>query len=226
MTSATLLDRPSPEVAVVTLNRPERRNALSVALRDEIVDRLEHLGRQNELKVVVITGAGPVFSAGFDLGEFDEAARDPAWADRLWASSDRYHHALATFPLITVAAMNGPAIAGGLDLAVLCDLRVAATTARLSHPEYTFGDVVYGPLADIVGGGLARELCLTGRVLTATEALAAHLVSDVVEPDDILGCALALAHRVALGHGPSLRRTKAKALARSGINDDIATLDM
>jgi enoyl-CoA hydratase/carnithine racemase len=216
----TLLDRPSPTVAVLTLNRPARRNALSIALRDEIVERLTELGADPELKVVVITGAGPVFCAGFDLGEFETAAADPAFAERLWASSDRYHHAL-----VTVAALNGPALAGGLDLAVLCDLRVAATTTRLSHPEYTFGDVVYGPLADIVGGGLARQLCLTGAELSAEEARAAHLVSDVVEPAAVLDCALALAGRVALGHGPSLRRTKAKAVARAA-SAHTATLDL
>jgi enoyl-CoA hydratase len=222
----TLLDRPSPAVALVTLNRPDRRNALSIALRDEIVEHLEHLRSDPQLKVVVITGAGPVFSAGFDLREFEAAAQDPALADRLWASSDRYHHVVATFPLVTVAALNGPAIAGGFDLAVLCDLRIAATTAVFSHPEYTFGDVVYRPLADIVGGGLARDLCLTGRVLTAAEARHAHLVSDVVEPEDVVACALALADRIALGHGPALQRTKAKALSRAAMSSLTPTLEL
>jgi enoyl-CoA hydratase len=226
MFSLTLFDRPSPAVAVVTLNRPERRNALSMALRDEISDHLDTLGGDPELKVLVITGAGPVFSAGFDLGEFETAAADPAFSERLWASSDRYHQALARFPLVTVAAVNGPAIAGGFDLAVLCDLRVAATSTRFSHPEHTFGDVVYGPLADIVGGGLARDLCLTGRELTATDALAAHLVTDVVEPADVLGRALMIADRVALGPRASLLRTKTKAVARRGMSRETATLDM
>ncbi|HVC71041.1 MAG TPA: enoyl-CoA hydratase/isomerase family protein [Acidimicrobiales bacterium] len=226
MTALTLLDRPSPAVAVLTLNRPDRRNALSTALRDEISDRLAHLATDADLSVLVITGAGPVFCAGFDLAEFEQAAADPSFSDRLWASSDRYHHAVATFPLVTLAAVGGPAVAGGFDLAVLCDLRIASTTARFSHPEYTFGEVVYGPLADIVGGGLARELCLTGRTLTAPEARAAHLVSDVVEPDELSAAALALADRVALGDAGSLRRTKAKALARSGLSREAGTLEL
>ena len=100
----------------------------------------------------------------------------------LWASSDRYHDAVAQCPLVTIAAVNGPAIAGGFDLAVLCDLRVASATARFAHPEYTFGDVVYGPLHDLVGGAVARELTMTGRVLSAQEAKALHLVTDVVAP--------------------------------------------
>ena len=119
----------------------------------------------------MITGAGPVFSAGFDLSEFDRAADDDAFGRELWASSDRYHETVLHFPLPTVAAVNGPALAGGFDLAVLCDLRIASSTARFAHPERTFGDVVYGPLHDLVGGAVARELTIGGRELTADEAL-------------------------------------------------------
>ena len=165
------LDRPDPAIAVLTLERPERKNALSIALRDAISDALDGLEDEEQLKVVVITGAGNVFSAGFDLSEFDRAFEDPAYADELWASSDRYHQRVLQFPLPTVAAVNGPALGGGFDLAVLCDLRVAATSARFAHPEYAFADVVYGPLHDLVGGALARELCLTGRSVDADEAL-------------------------------------------------------
>ena len=118
-----------------------------------------------------ITGAGDVFSAGFDLGEFTRAAEDPAFGAELWASSDRFHHALLTFPLPLVAAVNGPALAGGFDLAVCCDVRIAADTARFAHPEFTFGDVVYSPLHELVGGAVARDLCLTGRPIDAAEAL-------------------------------------------------------
>jgi enoyl-CoA hydratase len=220
------IDRHSPEVAVLTIDRPERRNALSVALRDEIADHLDELAGDGELKVLVVTGAGGVFSAGFDLKEFDRAFEDAAFSEVLWASSDRYHHAVAEFPLVTVAALNGPAVAGGMDLAVLCDLRIASTTATFSHPEYAFGDVVYGPLRDIVGGGLARELCMTGRVLDASEARAAGLVSQVVEPDDLLPRALELAERIAVAPRVNLLRTKAKALAQSGLVSGTGTLDL
>jgi len=226
MTELTLLDRPAPAIAVLTLDRPDRRNALSVALRDEISDHLDALGADDDLKVLVITGAGTVFSAGFDLREFERAASDPAFAEVLWASSDRYHHAVAEFPLIAIAAVNGPAVAGGFDLALLCDLRVAASTATFSHPEYAFGDVVYGPLHDLVGGALARELCLTGRVLSADEARAAQLVTEVVEPDQVLAASLALAERVAVAPRAQLAKTKAKALARSGLVREAGTLDL
>jgi enoyl-CoA hydratase/carnithine racemase len=216
------VDRPADGVATVTLQRTERRNALSIALRDQISDALDALAADEAIRVVVITGAGPVFCAGFDLAEFQVA--DPEFQSQLWASSDRYHQTVARFPLPTIAAINGPAIAGGFDLAVLCDLRIAATTARFAHPERLFGDVVYGPLHDLVGGALARELCLTGKVLTASEAQATGLVSAVVEPDELAAAALAMAIDVAQVPRAVLLRTKAKILRRAGIDPDSATL--
>ena len=136
------------------------------------------------LKSLIVTGAGAVFSAGFDLGEF--AVDEPGFQERLWASSDRYHSTVLRFPLPTIAAVNGPALAGGFDLAVLCDLRVAASSARFAHPEHTFGDVVYGPLRDLIGGSVARELVYTGRPVDADEALRIGLVSAVVPDGDVL----------------------------------------
>ena len=146
-----LVDGPDAAgIATLTLHRPEKKNALSIALRDALADQLDRLAALDELKVLIITGAGDTFSAGFDLKEF--AVDEPGFQDRLWASSDRYHHTVARFPLPSVAAVNGAALAGGFDLAVLCDLRIAAATASFAHPEQRFGDVVYGPLHDLVGG--------------------------------------------------------------------------
>ncbi|MGP8059824.1 MAG: enoyl-CoA hydratase/isomerase family protein [Acidimicrobiales bacterium] len=212
--------------AVLTLNRPERRNALSVALRDAISDALDELASDDTLKVVVVTGAGTVFSSGFDLGEFDRAAADPAYSAALWASSDRYHRTVLGFPLPTIAAVNGPAIAGGFDLAVLCDLRIAASTARFAHPERSFGDMVYAPLRDLVGGAVARELTLGGRELTATEALEVHLVGQVVEPDRLEAAVGALVDRVCVAPRDVLARTKAKALAQAGFDAHASTLEL
>ncbi len=98
--------------AVLTLNRPDKRNALSVQLRDEISDALDGLAGDDAVKCVVFTGAGTVFSSGFDLSEFTRAADDDAFGRELWASSDRYHDAVLRFPLPTIAAINGPALAG------------------------------------------------------------------------------------------------------------------
>ncbi len=210
-------------VATLTLNRPEKRNALSIELRDAVSDALDRLAADEQVKVAVITGAGPVFSAGFDLGEFQ--VTDPEVQKRLWASSDRFHRRCLTFPLPLVAAVNGPALAGGFDLAIMCDIRVAAETAIFSHPEQAWSDVVYSPLHDLVGGAVARDLCMTGRSITASDALALNLVSRVVP---VAGLADAVAEVVAaIARAPraNLLRTKAKALARSGVAAG-ATLDL
>jgi enoyl-CoA hydratase len=219
-----LLVAPADGYATLTLNRPEKRNALSVALRDAISDTLETLAGDAAVKCVVITGAGTVFSAGFDLSEFTRAADDDAFGRELWASSDRYHDTVLRFPLPTIAAINGPALAGGFDLAVLCDLRIASTTARFAHPERTFGDVVYGPLHDLVGGAVARELTIGGRELDAREALAVHLVGEVVEPGELERATQAAVERVCAMPRDVLVRTKAKALRRAGFDGESPTL--
>jgi enoyl-CoA hydratase len=211
-------------VAVLTLNRPAKRNALSIALRDAVSDALDTLAADERVKCVVVTGAGPSFSAGFDLGEF--SIDEPGFQERLWASSDRYHATVLRFPLPTIAAVNGPALAGGFDLAVLCDIRVAAASARFAHPEHTFGDVVYAPLHDLVGGGAARELVLTGRNVDAEEALRLGLVSSVVPDGAVLEEALRLASMVCEGPRDVLLRTKAKMLRRAGIDAGTGTLDL
>ena len=225
MSDVLLVERRADH-ALLTLNRPEKRNALSVELRDAISDELDALANDDSLKCVVLTGAGTVFSAGFDLREFDRAAEDDAFSRELWASSDRYHDTVLRFPLPTIAAINGAALAGGFDLAVLCDLRIAANTARFAHPERTFGDVVYGPLHDLVGGAVARDLTIGGRELNAHEALAVHLVNDVVAPDELAAATAAVVERVCLAPRDVLMRTKAKALRRAGFDGAAPTLDL
>src|SRR5262245_8712041 len=212
--------------AVLTLNRPEKRNALSVALRDAVSDALDALEADQAIKCVVSTGAGPVFCAGFDLREFDRAAEDDAFNRELWASSDRYHDRVLRFPLPTIAALNGPALAGGFDLAILCDLRIAASTVRFAHPERSFGDVVYGPLHDLVGGAVARDLAIGGREVDAAGALAVHLVNEVVAPEELMNATQAMVERVCVAPRDALMRTKAKALRRAGFGADSPTLQL
>jgi enoyl-CoA hydratase len=211
-------------VATLTLNRPDKRNALSIGLRDEISDALDALAADDALKAAVITGAGDVFCAGFDLREF-ERLDDPEIAAALWPSSDRYHRTVLEFPLPLVAAVNGPALAGGFDLAVMCDIRVAAETATFAHPEITFGDVVYGPLHDLVGGAVARDLCLTGRAIDAAEAAQVGLVATVVPRDAVVDEARRVAAQIARAPRDVLLRTKAKIQRRANVTQG-ATLDL
>lgn len=204
---------PDEGVAVLTLDRAEKKNALSIALRDEMSDALDRLGLDDTVRTVVITGTGDVFSAGFDLDEF----REPERAEELWASSDRWHRTILEFPLPTVAAVNGPAFGGGFDLAVMCDLRLATASARFAHPEHVFSDVVYSPLHDLLGGAIARELVLTGRVVEADEAERIGLVSKVVAAGTIVDEARAVALEIARAPRDVLVRMTAKIRGRAGI---------
>ncbi len=192
------------KLAIVTLNRAEKRNALSIALRNEIDECLLELDADDTISAVVVTGAGPVFCAGFDTSEFA-----PDKMQAVEESSNRYHRRLAKFAKPLVAAVNGPAMGGGLDLAVLCDIRIAAEGATFAHPEIKFGaPVLFGPLREIIGGGLARELCLTGRRIDAQEALRIGLVNKVVPADRVVEEAAAVAASVAEAPLGAIKATK------------------
>ena len=199
------LDVRDDGIAVVTLNRPDKRNALSIALRVEVTDALAGWYDDERVRVVVVTAAGPAFSAGFDLNEFGQ----PNLARRIRHSSTAYHRAVWSFPKPVVAAVNGPAMGGGFDLALLCDMRIASSRAAFGHPEIKLGaPPLFTPLRWIVGDGLARDLCLTGRVVDADEALRMGLVSRVVAPDELADEALAVARQIAEAPQAALETTK------------------
>ena len=202
---------------LLTLDRPDKRNALSIELRDAISDELERAGADHEVKAVAVTGAGGTFSAGWDLSEFERAGADPDLGRRIWASGDRFHHTLLTFPLPLVAALNGAALAGAFDLAVCCDVRIAASTARFAHPEFRWADVLYAPLEAVVGGAIARDLLLTGREVDAETALSLNLVSSVVDPADLPAELETVMDRIVAAPRDALLRTKDKAIRRAAI---------
>ncbi|MCZ7536480.1 MAG: enoyl-CoA hydratase/isomerase family protein [Acidimicrobiia bacterium] len=206
---------PSGGIATITLSRVEKRNALSMSMRDEIVGVLGALAADDAVKVVIVTGDGAVFSAGYDLKEFEAVAAGEIDADTFWGASEQWHKAWLEFPLPTIAALNGPALAGGFDLAVMCDLRIAAEGTRFAHPEHTFSDVVYTPLLDLVGSAVAKDLALTGRAVEADEALRLHLVSAVVPPARLMEEARRYASMIAEAPREVLMRTKAKANRRA-----------
>lgn len=179
--------------AVLTLNRPEKRNALSRALRDEIVERLDDLSENGDARAVVLTGAGPVFCAGFDRSEFAGGGMAEVFAD-----ATEYHRRVFTFPKPLIAAVNGPALGGGCDLAAMCDFRLAASSAVFGQPQVRFGAAAaYELMRAVVGAGAAREMCLTGRTLEAEEALRIGLVNRVLGADDLLEAADSLARDLA-----------------------------
>jgi enoyl-CoA hydratase/carnithine racemase len=192
-TSLTILDV-ADGVALLTVNRPEKRNALSRALRGELVQRLDELAKSDEVRAVVLTGAGPVFCAGFDRSEFAEGGMEEVFAD-----ATEYHRRVFTFAKPLVAAVNGPALGGGCDLAAMCDFRIAAATALFGQPQVKFGAAAaYDLMRVVIGTGVAREMCLTGRTYDAQEALLIGLVNRVVASEELVDTARALAGEIAL----------------------------
>jgi enoyl-CoA hydratase len=201
-------------VGVVTLARPDKRNALSIQLRRELMDTLGAWGDDEGVRVVVLTGDGAAFSAGFDLGEFGQ----PELARAIRHNSTAYHRAVWSFPKPLIAAVNGPAMGGGFDLALLCDMRIASEGASFGHPEIKFGaPPLFTPLRWIVGDGIARDLCLTGRPVDADEALRIGLVSRVVAPEALLDEALAAARQIAEAPQPALQATKRYLSGNQGL---------
>jgi len=193
MTQALTILEASDGVAVLTLNRPDKRNALSRALRDEIVRRLDELEKDGAIRAVVLTGAAPAFCAGFDRSEFAGGAMAEVFAESI-----AYHHRVYNFAKPLIAAVNGPALGGGCDLVALCDFRLAATTASFGQPQVRFGaPALYDLMRAVIGTGAAREMCLTGRSYDAREAHAIGLVNRVLEPGDLLESAAVAAREIA-----------------------------
>ncbi len=193
MTESLTTVEESDGVVVLTLNRPNKRNALSRALRDEIVSRLDEFEKSERVRSVVLTGAGPVFCAGFDRDELASGAMEQIFAD-----ANEYHRRVFTFGKPLIAAVNGPALGGGCDLAGMCDFRIAATTAVFGQPQVRFGAAAsYELMRVVLGSGPAREMCLTGRSYDAEESLAIGFVNRVVPGDELLAAAGALAATIA-----------------------------
>lgn len=165
-------------IGFITLNRPQKRNAINIRMRREISACLHKWQQTSYIGAVIFTGAESAFSAGFDLTEFN----NPEIFTELLQSSSEYHQNVWNFPKPTIAAVNGPAMGGGFDLVTLCDMRICSESAVFGHPEIKFGaPPMFTPLRWIIGDGLARDLCLTGRRINAYEAYRIGLVSEVVE---------------------------------------------
>jgi enoyl-CoA hydratase/carnithine racemase len=200
-------------IGVITFNRPELKNAVSIRMRQEISDCLGEWRDDPDVSVVIFTGAGTTFTAGFDLKEF----KDPALFDIILATSSRYHRDIWKFPKPTIAAVNGAALAGGFDLAKLCDIRICSTRAVFGHPEIKFGvPPLFTPLRWIIGEGLARDLCLTGRNINADEAYRIRLVSEVTDQDMLMLRARTIAGGIMEAPLSALKMTKAFLMDNAG----------
>jgi enoyl-CoA hydratase len=208
--SAILLDRRSNGIAVITLNRPEKLNALSTRLRALLMEAFDELEHDDEVKVVVIHGAGDrAFVAGADVSEF--AARSPE-EQRAVYQERRIYETVADFPKPVIAAIHGFCLGGGCELALACDIRVADTTARIGQAEIRIGLIPGGGgtqrLARLVGHGQTIRMALTGDMIDAAEAFRIGLVEFLTDEGGHLDQALDLASRMARWSGVALRLGK------------------
>jgi enoyl-CoA hydratase len=201
-----------PPIAVVRLNRPEARNALSDALMDELVARLSELDADGDVRCIVLAGDERAFAAGADIAELAAATAVELYQAPRVARWD----AIRKLSTPLVAAVSGWCLGGGCELAMTCDLIVASDTARFGQPETGLG-IIPGAggtqrLARAVGKALAMDMVLTGRILTAHEALAAGLVARVVAREAWLDEARRVAGEIAT------RAPVAQRLARESVD--------
>ena len=219
---ATLRVEKQGGIALVTIDRPEARNALSLELQAELRVALDALRFDEAVEAVIFTGAGErAFAAGADI----HGLRDYTHATAIASGLQRLFDEIEAFEKPTIAAINGLALGGGCELAMACDLRVASEDARFGLPETGLG-IIPGAggtqrLTRLVGVGLALDLILTGRLLTAEEARQAGLVSRVVATDMLLDTCREVAATI-LERGPLAVRL-ARMVVRTGADVDLAS---
>ncbi len=219
-----LVVRHDGPVTVVTINRPERRNAVDSVCADQLRETFLAFDRDEDRSVAVLTGAGGSFCAGADLKAVAEGDRRPIPDE----GPGPMGPTRLTLSKPVIAAVEGFAVAGGIELALWCDLRVAAEDAtfgvfcrRFGVPLVDLGTV---RLPRIVGHGRAMDLILTGRAVAAPEALAMGLVNRVVAPGQALTAAVALAHELAALPQVCLRSDRLSALEQWGLTEEDAAV--
>lgn len=200
--------RVDDRIAVVTLNRPDARNALSSALLEQLAQAMDDAHASDDVDVIVLTGADPAFCAGLDLKELGSGGGPGAMRDFRRADGTRGPFGAITKPVI--GAINGVAITGGLELALACDFLVASERARFADTHARVGiQPGWGLtvlLPEAVGERRAREMSATGNFVDARTALAWGLVNHVVPHDELLGSATALAADVASNDAAAVQR--------------------
>lgn len=194
-------------LARLRLNRPEVHNAANWAWVKDLVTATEYLEQQNEVHVVIVSGEGKSFCSGLDVKELAQGNLTPDW----FATWEQGVMGLQELEAITIAAIQGYCLGGGLQVALACDLRIAATDAVLSIPAVREGVIAaLGPmrLARLIGAGPAKQLCLLGHRFTPAEGQALHLIGEVVPPDQLEARALALAQELLEIPFTALKHTK------------------
>ena len=197
-------------IRILTLNRPEKRNALDTALSRALLEALRAADGDETVRCVVLTGAGQAFCAGADLAEF-KGLRDPQAAERRAELTMQLHLAFSKLVTPVVTAINGPAMGGGAGLAIAGDLAVMASSAKLGYPETKHGIVAAIVMANLVrqvGRKAAFELVALGEPIDAKRAAALGMVNRVVPRASLMKAALALAAQLAAVSRPAMAQTK------------------
>ena len=197
-------------VATVTINRPDKLNALNTAVRQAFIAALGRLDEDPDVRVGIVTGSGTkAFVAGADITEFEHRTAIDQFTVSRCAT---IFSAAAAFRKPLIAAINGFCLGGGCELALACDIRIASATARLGQPEVNLGLIPGGGgtqrLARLVGVGQAFKLIYSGEMISADEALRIGLVEEVVAPDELMPRARALAATIARKSPVTLRLIK------------------
>jgi enoyl-CoA hydratase len=221
----TLLVERQDRVAFITINRPEKRNALTVKTREEGADALEELADDDSVRVVIFTGAGDkAFIAGADISEF--AGRTSVEQRSVMLGRSLFT-AIDSFPKPVIAMINGYCLGGGNELAMACDLRIASETASFGQPEINLGIIPGGGgtqrLTRLVGEGKAMELILTGDIIDARTAALLGLVNMVVPLEDLRAKTIEVANRIAEKSPIALRMAKeaVKLASRSNLDEGL-----
>ncbi|HEV6952810.1 MAG TPA: enoyl-CoA hydratase/isomerase family protein [Promicromonospora sp.] len=221
--SAPLLVEEHDDRVVLRLNRPEVRNAIDRAMVDALHEACAAL--EARPRVALLTGTGGTFAAGADIAQLRERRRDDALAGINSGLFDRVHR----LPMPVIALVDGYALGGGAELAYACDFRIGTPATRFGNPEPGLGIIAAAGAAwrlkELVGEPLAAEVLLAGRVLDAQESLAARLLTEVVEPDDLEAAGHRLADRITAQAPLAVRLTKAVLHAPRGAHpllDDVA----
>jgi len=221
----TLLLERRERVAIITINRPEKRNALNIKTREEGAALIEELRGNDSVGVVVITGAGDkAFIAGADIAEF---AGRTAMMQRDVMVSRSLFNAIDSFPKPVIAMINGYCLGGGCELALACDIRIASENASFGQPEINLGIIPGGGgtqrLTRLVGEGKAMEMILTGEIIDAKSAHAIGLVNHVVPLDQLEAKTMEIASRIA-EKSPialSLAKEAVKIASRSNLDEGL-----
>jgi enoyl-CoA hydratase len=211
----TLLVNIDKGVAVIVVNRPDKRNALNAAVREELTGVLAALRDHDQARVVIITGAGDkAFVAGADIAEFAE--RTPMQQRALMEQRSVFEE-ITAFPKPVIAMINGFALGGGCELALACDVRIAARSAKLGQPEIKLGIIPGGGgtqrLPRLIGSGRALRMILTGELIDAVEAERIGMVDMITEDDALHATTMELASLMATHSSLTLRLAKSAVRA-------------